>query len=389
MTGLPWPLARSRAHAAARPLPARTVELGAALGAGLAEPLRALVPLPPFDTSAMDGYAVCGPGPWQVVGRLPAGVAASGPLAAGTAVEIATGAGVPAGTLGVLPYEQATRTGPTVAGAVSAGRHVRRTGEECDAGCELLPSGTPVSPVVLGLAAAAGHDALPVHPRPRVAALVTGAELLRAGRPGDGRVRDAIGPQLPGLLSWAGGLPVGLAHLGDEWGELAEGLDAAGPVDVIVTTGASSAGPADHLRDELDRRDAQVVVDGVACRPGHPQLLARLPDGRWLVGLPGNPLAALVGVVTLVAPLLAGLAGRRTSAVRPVPLAAPLEAHPLLTRLVPVRPSGAGASVQPAGHAGSAMLRGAALADGLAVVPPGARLEPGALVDVVPLPSGG
>lgn len=380
---LSWPEARARALAAGVSTAPLELPLDACAGAVLAAPLLALTPLPSFDTCAMDGWAVAGAGPWRIVGEVLAGRAWSGRLSDGAAVGIATGAPVPAGATGVLPVENGTLSGDLVSGPVEPGRHVRRAGEECAAGDALLPAGSVVTAAVLGLAAAAGHDRLAVHPRPSVVALVTGDELLDSGLPRDGLVRDALGPQLARLVSAAGGELFGLQHLADDADLLATAL-AGAAADLVVTTGASSAGPADHLRGVLADLGAQVLVDGVACRPGHPQLLARLPDGRLVVGLPGNPLAALVAAVTVLAPALAGLGGRPLPAPRAALLATSVRAADLDTRLVPVRLRGL--TAEPTRHTGSGMLRGAALADALAVVPPGPSLEAGAEVEVLPLP---
>lgn len=360
------------AASAATPLAARKLTLAHAVGLALAEPLRALSPLPPFDTSAMDGYAVAGDGPWQVVGRVLAGTSDCGELASGTAVEIATGAQVPRGATAVLPYERAEPAGRAalrgcVGGPAERGRHIRPAGEECAAGDELLPAGTLFTAAAVGLAAATGHDSVRVHPRPRVALLVNGDELLDTGLPRGGRIRDALGPQLPALVRGCGGAPLDVRRIPDRVDALAAALDC--PADVVVTTGSSSVGPADHLARVLRRVGAEFLVCGVACKPGHPQLLAKLPDARFVVGLPGNPLAALTGVVTLLAPLLRALAGRPPATAEFVRL--DVAARDDVTLLLPVRVTGAGtATVVP--HHGSAMLRGIAAADGFAVVSPAA-----------------
>ncbi|MCA1719788.1 MAG: molybdopterin molybdotransferase MoeA [Actinobacteria bacterium] len=357
MTG--WAQARQIAYEAGRPLPPVEVPLSEAAGCVLAEALWSLVPLPPFDTAAMDGWAVRGPGGWRVRGRVLAGAPAAAPLQDGEAVEVATGAQVPAGTDAVLPYEHGVLAGDELVGEVVPGRHVRRTGEECSARSAVLGSRTLLTPAAIGLAAALGHDVLRVHPKPRVAALVTGDELLRSGLPGDGRIRDAVGPLLSAALDL-----VALDHLGDDADLLAKAV-ADAEADVVVTTGASSVGRADFLPVVLHALDARLLVDGVDVKPGHPQTLARLPDGRLLVGLPGNPLAALAGVVTVLTPLLAGLSGRPLPALSPGRLTEPL-AGAGWTRLVPVAVHGGLA--RPTGHGGSAMLRGAAVADAFAVV---------------------
>lgn len=377
-----WEQARQRAYDAAGPLPPQSRPLAACAGTVLAAPLVARSPLPPYDVSAMDGFAVAGPGPWRLLGELLAGATWDAPLAAGTAVSIATGAAVPPGCTAVLQVERAQVREGRLHGAVEPGRHVRRSGEECSAGEQLLEAGALVTAAALGLAGACGHDVLDIRPRPRVVGLVTGDELLVEGLPRDGRVRDALGPQLPLLVAAHGADLVGLVHLRDDGALLRAAVEAA-EADVVLVTGATSVGPADHLRPVLDALGAQLLVDGVACRPGHPQLLARLADGRFVVGLPGNPLAALVATVTVLAPLLARLGGRALPRQRAL-LAEGVRAAPASTRLVPVRLERLQA--HPVRHTGSGMLRGAALADALAVVPPGPDLVAGAEVEVLPLP---
>jgi molybdopterin molybdotransferase len=385
MTAVPWHRARVLAHAAPdRPAPAAdpaaAVPLAAALGRVLAAPLVAVSPFPAFDNAAMDGYAVAGPGPWRVARRVLAGDGEAGTLRDGEAVEIATGAPVPAGTLAVLPYEHACRDGDVVTGDVEPGRYVRRVGEEVPAGAELAPAGTPVGPVLLGLAASVGVDDLPVRSRPRVAVLITGDEIVTSGAPGPGRVRDAVGPMLPGLVRHLGGDVVHAAPVPDTpphllAAELSGGGSAAvAGCDVVVVCGSSSVGPADGLRAVLVDACAELVVDGVACRPGRPQALARLPDGRWVVGVPGNPFAALVAVLTLLGPLLAGLVGRPLPALPSVPLRGDPRPRPGLTRLVPVRWAAEAALTLDAESGGSARLP--ATADALAAVPPGWAGEP-------------
>jgi len=382
MTKLSWPAARAAAYAASSALPAVELPLADAAGCVLAAPLGSLAPLPPVDTAAMDGWAVRGPGPWQVIGRVLAGSVFDAGLADGQAVEIATGAQVPAGTDGVLPYEAAVSAGAEVVGEVSPGRHVRRAGEECAARTTVLAAGALLTPAALGLAAAVGHDVLAVHPRPRVHCLVTGDELLPAGLPGNGRVRDAVGPLLPGAVTASGGVLVGLDRLGDDPDLLRKAvLDT--DADVVVTTGASSVGRADFLPTVLRALDAELLVDGVRVKPGHPQVLARL-GSRLLVGLPGNPLAALAGVATVLVPALAALAGRPMPVLASARLTDAVSAAAGSHRLVPV--AARDGLARPTGHAGAAMLRGAAGADAFAVVPPGPDLAAGAEVELLPLP---
>ncbi|MFD6758005.1 molybdopterin molybdotransferase MoeA [Streptomyces roseolus] len=445
----PWPEARAlaaRAGGAARAAAERSavrVPLGRALGRTLAEPLRALTDLPSFDSSAMDGWAVAGPGPWTVREEaVLAGHAGAAALAPGQAVRIATGARVPAGTTAVIrtehsrtehsrtedAYGDEPRTAPEAGTVllhplreVVTGQDIRPRGQECRAGDELLPAGSPVGPAVLGLAAAAGYDELAVAPRPRVEVLVLGDELLTAGLPHEGLIRDALGPMVGPWLTALGAEVLATRRIRDD----AEALYTAvttSAADLVVTTGGTAAGPVDHVHPVLDKAGATLLVDGVKVRPGHPMLLARLDAGRHLVGLPGNPLAAVSGLLTLAAPLLDALAtpprespdaapyeppaapyespdaapyepsadaapGGSPAAAAPgdsrAPLGDPVQGHPYDTRLVPVVHRGG--LVVPLRYHGPAMLRGIAAADAMAVVPPGGA-EPGQRLELLALP---
>ncbi|MFE3459182.1 molybdopterin-binding protein [Nocardiopsis aegyptia] len=372
---LSWPAARdaARATGAEGGSPTAEVPLPAALGAVLGADLVSAIDVPALDTAAMDGYAVAGEGPWSVLGRSLAGRGAPvARLRRGEAVEIATGAVVPDGTLAVLPYEEAEASGAVVYGACAPGRHIRRRGETVPAGALAARRGAPVTPALLGLAAGLGLDTLPVT-RPVVRVLITGDEIVHSGRPRPGAVRDAIGPVLPGLVAWAGGRCEEPRALPDGRAALVSALAALPGDHVAAVGGSSSAGPADHLRAALAGLGARVVVDGVACRPGHPQLLAVLPSGAVVVGLPGNPGAALAAALTLLVPVLCGRTGRRDPAHggRRARLSAMTDSHPTDTRLLPVRVHG-DLAVE-TGSRGPADLRGAAAADALAVLPPAAR----------------
>ena len=401
---LSWAQARARAvRAVGAPLAPVLLPLADALGCVLSAPLEARTDLPAFDTSAMDGWAVSGPGPWRVgsgptAARILAGQAGGAPLADGTAVRIATGAQLPPGATAVLRSEDGrVRGGPHGtellhdhgATPLDQGRDIRPRGQECRTGEPLLPPGTTVSPAVLGLAAAAGCDLLAVHRRPDVELLVLGDELLDAGLPADGRTRDALGPLLPSWLRTYGAQVGPARRIGDDLNLLRDALRDS-TADVVVTTGGTAAGPVDFLHRALAELGATLLVDGVRVRPGHPMLLAVLPAAagnrpRHVVGLPGNPLAAVAGAATLAEPLLRALAGSS----RPVPYlveaAVALPGHPGDARLVPVALPDRG--VLPLAFDGPAMLRGLALAEGLAVVPPGG-VPAGARVEILEVPTG-
>ncbi|WP_019324767.1 molybdopterin molybdotransferase MoeA [Streptomyces sp. TOR3209] len=388
----PWPQARAIAERAGRAAvrAARRdpvhAPLDAALGLTLAAPLTALTDLPSFDTSAMDGWAVSGPAPWTVrdEGAL-AGHAEPDPLTDGEAVRIATGARVPAETTAVLRSEHGRtdergRLHPTR--EVVHGQDIRPRAQECRGGDHLLPVGTVVTPAVLGLAAAAGYDTLTAVPRPRVDVLVLGDELLTGGLPHDGLIRDALGPMLPPWLRALGADVRTVCRIGDDAGALHRAVTAS-DADLIVTTGGTAAGPVDHVHPVLERVGADLLVDGVKVRPGHPMLLARLKEDQHLVGLPGNPLAAVSGLLTHAEPLLRTLAARPAPEPYTLPLDDGVHGHPHDTRLVPVVLRGDRAA--PLHYNGPAMLRGMAAADALAVVPPGGARS-GQETEVLDLP---
>ncbi|MCF3143541.1 molybdopterin molybdotransferase MoeA, partial [Streptomyces platensis] len=387
-----WHTARRLAgRAAPGPLAPETSALGETLGRTLAAPLTALTDLPSFDTSAMDGWAVAGPGPWRL--DRPADTSEAGPpsgilaghapteaLLDGHAIPIATGARVPSGATAVLRTEHGEVRELSDGGRrlyaprpAPPGQDIRPRGQECRRGDQLLPAGALVTPAVLGLAAAAGYDELTAYRRPRAEVFVLGDELLDEGLPRDGRIRDALGPMLAPWLHALGVEAAAPRHLADEADALYAAL-AESTADVVITTGGTASGPVDHVHPTLRRLDAEVLVDGVAVRPGHPMLLARLAPRRHLVGLPGNPLAAVSGLLTLAEPLLRTLAARRPPAPYRTPLAAAVTGHPQDTRLVPVAyrdDERHGLTAVPLRFHGPAMLRGIAAADALAVVLPG------------------
>ncbi|MBC9727710.1 molybdopterin molybdotransferase MoeA [Streptomyces sp. TRM68367] len=397
----PWPEARTIAERAPRtggrgqgrtarraPVPA---SLDAALGHTLAAPVTALTDLPSFDTSAMDGWAVAGPGPWAVRDEgVLAGHAEHEPLTDGEAVRIATGARIPPDTTAVIRSEHGRtdhkgRLHPTR--ELQHGQDIRPRAQECRTGDQLLAVGTLVTPAVLGLAAAAGYDALTVVPRPRAEVLILGDELLTSGLPHDGLIRDALGPMLPPWLRALGAEVTGVHRIRDDDEALHKAITAS-DADVIVTTGGTASGPVDHVHPTLRRIGADLLVDGVKVRPGHPMLLARTKENQHLVGLPGNPLAAVSGLLTLAEPLLRTLAARPAPEPYTLPLQDAVHGHPYDTRLIPVVLRGDRAA--PLHYNGPAMLRGIAAADALAVVPPGGA-RPGQETELLDLPwaSGG
>ncbi|WP_326694432.1 molybdopterin molybdotransferase MoeA [Streptomyces sp. NBC_01766] len=391
----PWEAARARAARVGRTgaVAPRRTPLDRALGLVLGEPLVALTDLPSFDTSAMDGWAVAGPGPWRTDGGGGGGILAgrSEPerLADGDAVRIATGARVPPDSTAVIRSEHARADEHTnqlhAQRDILPGQDIRPRGQECRSGDLLLPTGSLVTPAVLGLAAAAGYDELLVLPRPRVEVLVLGDELLVAGLPHDGLIRDALGPMIGPWLRTLGAEVLATRRLGDDADALQHAVTTS-EADLVITTGGTASGPVDHVHPILDKAGAELLVDSVAVRPGHPMLLARLTGGRHLVGLPGNPLAAVSGLLTLAEPLLRTLSGRAAAEAYAVPVSEEVHGHPYDTRLVPVVHRAD--TVVPLHFHGPAMLRGIAAADGLAVVPPGGA-RTGQMLQILDLPWAG
>ena len=391
-----WDKARSLASEAGRAAagPAEAVPLAEADGRVLAEPLVALTDLPAFPTSSIDGWAVRGGAPWRPVGRVLAG-STPGPLTEdGTCVEIATGAMVPEGSAALLRVEESARDDEgLVSGVPRPLPEWRMPGDEAGRGEELLPAGTPVDFAVLGMAATCGHDTVPVRPRPRAALLVFGDELLTSGPPGDGRVRDSLTPLVPAWLRRSGATVVPEAIRGPVQDTLEAHVEAIrhglSVADVVCTTGGTMHGPVDHLHPALAELGAEYVVNTVAVRPGFPMLLARVtgPDGRpkFLAGLPGNPQSAVIALVSLVAPLLAGLTGRELPALSRVRATAPVPGRGAYTHLALAALDDEG-RVTPAGHVGSSMLRGLARSHGFVVIRPDGAAAAGDTTAFLPLP---
>ncbi|MBG6225796.1 molybdopterin molybdotransferase [Arthrobacter sp. CAN_A2] len=393
-TNAHWATARALAYGAGRPLPFQTVPLADALGQTLAEPVHALQSIPHYASSAMDGWAVNGEPPWTLVTRpepedhprgRPSPHSDSGEvsLAPGEATFILTGGVVPQNTVGVLRTEHGAVRGGTLDRNGSArpdepspDEHVRPAGEEAEAGSLAIPAGVVLNPAQIALAAVCGHDTLAVLRAPRVSLLMTGDEVIEHGLPHAGQVRDTFGPQLPGFVAMLGGHVDVSGRAKDDLDDVVAAISAEptdefslarASGDVLITTGGTGSSLADHIRRALMEVGAEMIIDGIAMRPGHPTLLARLPDGRFLVGLPGNPLAAMMAMITVAGPLLAGLRGSSLEEPAPVVSADAFEPLPGRSRLVPYRIE-SGRAV-PSTHQRSGMLRGLAAADGVMVVP--------------------
>ena len=391
-----WPLARAIARDAAQDgPPACRLPLEQTCGLRLAEDVRATQDMPATDRSAMDGWAVSGPPPWRWAGDVSAADPRLVSLSPGSAVRVATGSIVPTGTDSVVRAEDAmAAVDGTVClrdglGSGQVGAHIRHCGEEARTGELLVPAGSAITPPVLGLAAAAGRDDLLAFRRARVHSLVMGDELITHGSPGRGRVRDALGPQLPSWIRALGGEEAGATRLSDGPDDLPNALHAilcerdSAAVDVVITTGGTAHGPADHVRRTVADLGGHWLIERVAVRPGHPMCLARFDDGLFMVSLPGNPLAACAALLTLVEPLVTALAHAEPREALPVAAAGDHPSSLGQHQLIPSTVRSGVAEALP--QRGSAMLRGLAHADGMLIIPP-EGLRAGAAAELLPLP---
>jgi molybdopterin molybdotransferase len=374
--------ARERVLEAVRPLAAEEVRLAEALGRVLAEDVESPIDVPPFDGSAMDGYAViAGPGAeLEVVGESRAGHPAAARVAPGTAIRISTGAPMPAEATAVVPLERAEAgegsPRPRVrVGHSSPGDNVRRAGEDIPAGRVVLAGGVALGPAELGVAASVGRGSLRCARRPRVAVLVTGDELTEPGRPLEpGGIYSSNGWALSAQVERAGALVMARETVPDQAGDtraaLARVLDEA---DVVIASGGVSVGPHDHVRHALGELRVEERFWGVRLRPGKPTWFGTR-NHTLVFGLPGNPVSAMVGFQLFVRPALAALQGAEPSAAKAqVTLDEPLPRHRSREQAVRVHleTSGDGWHARTTGPQGSHMLTSMLGATALARIAPG------------------
>jgi molybdopterin molybdotransferase len=306
--------ALARVLARVRPLEPEPVPVAEAAGRVLAQDLAALVDLPPFPSSAMDGFAIRAadvPGELPIVFRIAAGLPAERPLEAGEAMEISTGGALPEGADAVVPIENvvAIDNSLQVPEAVTVGAHIRPIGGDVRAGDALLAAGTVLRAAQIGALAAAGIAEASCFRRPRVVVLSTGTELRAPGEPlGPGQIYESNGPMLAAAFEAAGARVDRIGPVADDEEEHRRALEWGLEADVLVSSGGVSVGPHDLVRRILGELGAEEDFWGVAVRPGKP--LAFATRGATLVfGLPGNPVSALVAVELFVRPALRALQG--------------------------------------------------------------------------------
>jgi molybdopterin molybdotransferase len=386
--------ARARMLSAAAPLGVETVALEAAVGRVLAAEVTARRNQPPFDASAMDGWAVRAadtPGGLSIIGESAAGHAFAATLQPGQAVRIFTGAPVPAGADAVVIQEDAARDGETVmVPGVKPGRHVRDAGMDFRAGQTLLSAGQRLDPWRLTLVAAAGMAAVDVHRRPHIAILATGEEIVAPGAEArSDQIFDSGTTATVALVRDFGGEPNLLPRVGDDEAAIARAVERA-EADLVVTLGGASVGDHDLVKPALRRLGLELAVESIAIRPGKPTWFGRLADGRPVLGLPGNPASAMVCAELFLRPLVArfcgadaGLPMAMARAGAALPANGPRE-HWMRARLA--RGADGVLTAAPFADQDSSLVAVFAAADSLLRRPAGApAAEAGALVEILPL----
>ncbi|HST18403.1 MAG TPA: gephyrin-like molybdotransferase Glp [Gaiellaceae bacterium] len=295
------------------PLPAETVALADARGRVLCEAVEAAVDLPPFDSSAMDGFAVRAadtPGRLVLAGASAAGGPFAGVVEPGSAVAISTGAVVPPGADAIVPIERAVAADETVdVEAVSPGEHVRPRGGDVRSGEVVAAAGTRLGAWAVGAAAAVGAGQVRVARRPRVAVLATGSELREPGVAlRDGEIYEANTQLLGALLEQTGAQVDVLGSVADDEQSTRAALERGLAADVLVTSGGVSVGRHDLVRAALASLGGDEVFWRVAVKPGKP-ISFGVRGSTLVFGLPGNPVSALVGFELFVRPAVLALQG--------------------------------------------------------------------------------
>jgi molybdopterin molybdotransferase len=318
--------ARGRMLAEIAILPAERVRLAQAIGRVLAEDVAAVRDQPPFNASAMDGWAVRAadsPGELKIVGESAAGRGYEGSVGPGEAVRIFTGAALPDGFDAVVIQEEAERSGDVVrVPQVDAGHFIRPAGGDFKAGALLLERGARIDPWRLSLAASAGRAEVSVGARPRVALLSTGEEIVEApAAPGRFQIYDSGAPGLAAMVEDWGGIVIRAKPVGDELDAVIEALRSI-EADLVVTVGGASVGDHDLVRAAGEALGLSLRVESVNVRPGKPTFFGVLGDGRRMLGLPGNPASAFVCAEVFLRPILNAYQG---SAAEPATVAARLE----------------------------------------------------------------
>ena len=387
--------ARARILAPLKPTPPEIVALPEAWGRVTAAPILARLNQPPADVSAMDGYALraADTGARHVIGAAPAGRPFTGAVGPGEAVRLFTGSFVPDGADSVLIQEDARRAGDrmTPTEAPRPGAHIRRKGQDFNAGDMLLPPGARLGARGIGLVAAANHAWVAVHRRPVVAILATGDEIALPGDPiPPGGIVSSNAHALAALVRACGGSPLILPIAPDRPEAIAEAAASVQGVDLLVTTGGASVGEHDLVQAGLETQGFVLDFWQIAMRPGKPLIYGRL-GATPVLGLPGNPVSALVCGILFLAPILDRLQGLpgNPPATSPAVLGAAVKAndHRADHLRATIQDESGGLPVVTAfDRQDSSMLRTLNLAGALILRPPHApALDKGAAISVIRL----
>jgi molybdopterin molybdotransferase len=370
--------ARERVLAAVGPLEAEQVALSEALGRVLREDVRGDEDLPPFDSSAMDGFAlVAGPArELPIAGESRAGRPAERPLGADEAMRISTGARVPEGADAVIPIERVEELdGRVRVPETAAGANVRRSGEDVRAGDLVLREGTALGPAELAVLASLGRGSVLCGRRPRVAVIATGDELVEPGTPlGPGQIRDSNAIAVAAQAERAGARVVARELVADDRERIVAALERAlDAADVVCVSGGVSVGQHDHVKEALRSLGVEERFWGVRLKPGKPTWFGTRGEALAF-GLPGNPVSAMVTFHLFARPALRALAGARPDETRAsAALDAPVRRNPARDQVIrcrlEARPDGW--HVAPTKEQGSHVLTSMLDAGAFALVPAG------------------
>jgi molybdopterin molybdotransferase len=369
------------------PVPSETVPVDAAAGRVVSESAASAIDLPPFDSSAMDGFALRSedtPGTLPVALRIAAGAPAERALEPGETMGIATGGVVPEGADAVIPFEDVVEHDNTieVQESVAPGANVRPVGGDLQQGAVVVEAGVRLGAAQLAALSAGGIAEVRVSQRPSAAVLVTGSELRPPGEPLEpGEIYDANGVLIEAQLASAGAVVERLSTVADDEGAHRAALERGLRADILVTSGGVSVGPHDLVRRIEAELGVEEVFWGVSVKPGKP-ISFGVREGALVFGLPGNPVSVLVGFELFVRPAVLALQGVAQPLPRfePGRLGGELEPNPLRDELVRSRVGfdQDGPVVEPLPGRESHMIARAALADALVLVRRGEdRLRPG------------
>jgi len=309
--------AREKILSAVAPLPATEVSLGHALDRFAANDLFATIPLPPFDNSAMDGYAVVANSAGKnarlkIAGEQPAGVSKNLSLSAGKTIRIFTGAPMPIGADAVVMQEETQREGDFVliqAEQISVGDFVRKAGADLAVGQQIVKRGDRLRPATLGLLASQGIESVRVGAQPRVAIVTTGDELAAPGQQlRSGEIFDSNGLMLASLAAKTGMEVAMRRHCPDNFATLCTTLRDAVHQNAVIISGGVSVGEHDLVREALREIGAEIDLWRVAVKPGKPFLFGKR-DRCLIFGLPGNPVSTFVTFLVFVRPALLQMMG--------------------------------------------------------------------------------